>query len=125
MPFGRVIEDWLPIQFGLLRFVTISVSLLLVTALFAVTYKTLFDVQLRWREVLPGSAIAAIFLAIGNYLIEIFVSIINIGSVYGAAGSLLIFLIWIYYSAQIFLFGAEFIKVQKRKKEIARSQEKI
>jgi membrane protein len=125
LPFGRMIEDLLPIQFGLLRLVTLSISLLLVTVLFAVIYKTLFDVQLCWREVLPGSAIAAIFLAIGNYLIEIFVGIINIGSVYGAAGSLLIFLIWIYYSAQIFLFGAEFIKVQKRKKEISKSQEKI
>ncbi len=122
LPFGKIVEVLLPIQFGLLRLVTLSISLLLVTALFAVTYKTLFDVQLGWREILPGSTIAAIFLAIGNYLIEIYVSIINMDSVYGAAGSLLIFLIWVYFSAQIFLFGAEFIKVQKRKKEISRSQ---
>jgi len=125
LPFGKMVENFLPIQFGLLRLVTLSISLLLVTALFGVTYKTLFDVQLSWKEVLPGSAIAAAFLAIGNYLIEIYVSFINIDSFYGAAGSLLIFLIWIYYAAQMFLFGAEFIKVQKRKKEISRSQEKI
>lgn len=126
LPFGRIIEDLLPIQFGLLRLVTISISLLIVTMLFAVVYKTLFDnVQLGWRDILPGSAIAALFLAIGNFFIEIFVSIVNIGSFYGAAGSLLIFLFWIYYSAQIFLFGAEFIKVSKRKKEISKSHEKI
>ncbi|HSD56980.1 MAG TPA: YihY/virulence factor BrkB family protein [Methanotrichaceae archaeon] len=125
LPIGRMIEHLLPIQFGLLRLVTLTISLLVVTILFAVVYKTLFEVQLGWRDILPGSAIAALFLAIGNFFIEIFVSIVNIGSFYGAAGSLLIFLFWIYYSAQIFLFGAEFIKVSKRKKEISKSQEKI
>lgn len=124
LPFGGMIEDLLPFRFGLLRLVTLSISLLLVTVLFAVTYKTLFDVKLSWRDVLSGSAIAAIFLAIGNFFIEIYVSIVNIGSAYGAAGSLLVFLFWTYYCAQIFLFGAEFIKVSKRKKEISKSQAK-
>lgn len=123
LPFGSMIEDLLPFQFGLLRLVTLSISMLLVTVLFAVTYKTLFDVDLGWREILPGSAIAAIFLAIGNFIIEIYVSFVNIGSAYGAAGSLLVFLFWIYYCAQIYIFGAEFIKVSKRKKEISKSQE--
>jgi membrane protein len=122
MPFGRMIEDLLPIQFGLLRLITLTISLLIVTILFSVTYKTLFDVQLGWRDVISGSAMAALFLAIGNFIIEIFVSIVNVGSFYGAAGSLLIFLFWIYYSAQIFLFGAEFIKVSKRMKEVFESQ---
>lgn len=122
MPFGKIIEDLLPIQFGLLRLVTLTISLLIVTILFTVVYKTLFDVKLGWMDVISGSAMAALFLAIGNFLIEVFVSIVNIGSFYGAAGSLLIFLFWIYYSAQIFLFGAEFIKVSKRKKELSESQ---
>lgn len=122
LPLGSMVEDLLPFRVGVLRLVTLSISLLLVTVLFAVTYKTLFDVDLFWRDVLPGSAIAAIFLAIGNFIIEIYVSIVNIGSAYGAAGSLLVFLFWIYYCAQIFLFGAEFIKVSKRKKEISRAQ---
>lgn len=122
MPFGKIIEDLLPIHFGLLRLITLTISLLIVTILFAVVYKTLFDVQLDWSDVISGSAMAAVFLAIGNFLIEIFVSIVNIGSLYGAAGSLLIFLFWVYYSAQIFLFGAEFIKVSKRKKEVLESQ---
>jgi membrane protein len=64
--------------------------------------------------VLPGSALAALLFAAGNFCIEAYVSIVNLGSAYGAAGSLVIFLFWIYYSAQIFLFGAEVIKVQKR-----------
>ncbi len=123
LPFGRVVEDLLPFRFGLLRLVTLTISLLLVTVLFSVTYKTLFDVRLSWRDVMPGSAIAAIFLAIGNFFIEIYVSIVDIGSAYGAAGSLLVFLFWTYYCAQIFLFGAEFIKVSKRMKEMSKSHE--
>ena len=70
--------------------------------------------RLQWREVLPGSALAALLFVLGNFFIEAYVKFANIGSAYGAAGSLVVFLFWIYYSAQIFLFGAEWIKVQKR-----------
>ena len=86
---------------------------LFVTLLFAVTYKTLSEVGLSWRDVLPGSAVTAILFTIGNYVIEVYVSLSDIGSAYGAAGSVVVLLFWIYYSAQIFLFGAEFIKVTK------------
>ncbi|MCX6678664.1 MAG: YihY/virulence factor BrkB family protein [Methanothrix sp.] len=113
LPAGKQIEEFLPIHLGLLRFLTFLVSLSFVTLLFAATYKTLIDVKLQWREVLPGSALAALLFAAGNFCIEVYVSIVNVGSAYGAAGSLVIFLFWIYYSAQIFLFGAEVIKVQK------------
>ena len=58
--------------------------------------------------------VTAVLFAIGNYVIEVYVSISDIGSAYGAAGSVVVLLFWIYYSAQIFLFGAEFIKVSKR-----------
>jgi membrane protein len=127
LPLGRIMAEellpfHLPVQFGLLWLVTLAISLLIVTMLFAVVYKTLFDIHLSWRDVLTGSAIASIFFAIGNFVIEVFVSYVDIGSFYGAAGSLLVFLFWIYYSAQIFLFGAEFIKVSKRKKEVLESQ---
>jgi len=114
LPAGKQIEESLPIQLGLLRFITFLVSLTLVTLLFAATYKTLIEVKLHWREILPGSALAALLFAAGNFCIEAYVSIVNVGSAYGAAGSLVIFLFWIYYSAQIFLFGVEVIKVQKR-----------
>jgi membrane protein len=114
LPAGKQIEESLPIHLGLLRFITFLVSLTLVTLLFAATYKTLIEVKLHWREILPGSALAALLFAAGNFCIEAYVSIVNVGSAYGAAGSLVIFLFWIYYSAQIFLFGVEVIKVQKR-----------
>jgi membrane protein len=114
IPAGKQIEDSLPIHLGLLRLITFLVSISFVTLLFAVVYKTLVEVKLKWNEVLPGSALAAVLFAFGNYCIEAYVGFVNIGSAYGAAGSLVVFLFWIYYSAQIFLFGAEVIKVQKR-----------
>ena len=57
--------------------------------------------------------VTAILFAIGNYVIEVYVSLSDIGSAYGTASSVVVLLFWIYYSAQIFLFGAEFIKVTK------------
>ena len=114
LPFSRYIEDILPVHLELLRLVTFFTSIFFVTLLFAVTYKTLSEVGLSWRDVLPGSMVTAILFAIGNYVIEVYVSISDIGSAYGAAGSVVVLLFWIYYSAQIFLFGAEFIKVSKR-----------
>jgi uncharacterized BrkB/YihY/UPF0761 family membrane protein len=63
-------------------------------------------VKLQWREVLPGSALAALLFAAGTFCIEAYVSLVNLGSAYGAAGSLVVFLFW-----------AEVIKVQKKAKE--------
>ncbi len=117
LPAGKQIEVFLPIHLGWLRILTFLVSFSLVAMLFAATYKTLIEVKLQWREVLSGSVLAALLFAAGNFCIEAYVSIVNVGSAYGAAGSLVIFLFWIYYSAQIFLFGAEVIKVQKEAKE--------
>ena len=114
LPIGKQIEESLPVHLGLLRLITLLGSISFVTLLFAVVYKTLVEVKLKWRDVLPGSALAAVLFAFGNYCIEAYVGFVNIGSAYGAAGSLVVFLFWIYYSAQIFLFGAELIKVQKR-----------
>jgi membrane protein len=126
LPFSTYIEDLLPLHLELLRLATFLTSFLFVTLLFAVTYKTLSEVRLSWSDVLPGSALAAIFFAIGNYVIEVYVSISDIGSAYGAAGSVVVFLFWIYYSAQIFLFGAEFIKVNKRARiGLAASRRKV
>lgn len=114
LPVGRQIEDLLPIHLGLLRMLTFSISFVFVTVLFAITYKTLAGVELDWRDVIPGSALASLLFAVGNFIIETYIGIVNLGSAYGAAGSLVVLLFWIYYSAQIFLFGAEFVKVQKR-----------
>jgi membrane protein len=77
----------------------------------AVLYKYLPDANIRWRDVLLGAAVTALLLAIGQFAISIYLGRSSVGSAYGAAGSLVVLLVWVYYSAQVFFFGAEFTKV--------------
>jgi len=111
---GRQIEALLPIHLDLLRALTFLVSFSFVTILFAATYIALIEVKLGWHEVLAGSALASLLFAEGNFCIEAYLGWVDIGSAYGAAGSLVVFVFWVYYSAQIYLFGAEVIKVMRR-----------
>jgi membrane protein len=87
------------------------VSFVLVTALFATIYKILPAVRIAWRDVIVGAAVTALLFAIGKFLIGLYLGRSAIASSYGAAGSLILILLWVYYSAQIFLLGAEFTKV--------------
>ncbi len=86
----------------------------LITVLIAAIYKILPDVIIAWRDVWVGALFSALLVMIGQLIVGIYISNSNIGSVYGAAGSLTIVLVWIYYSAQTFLFGAEFTEVWAR-----------
>jgi membrane protein len=110
---GRQIEALLPIHLGLLRALTFLVSFSFVTILFAATYIALIEAKLGWQDVLAGSALASLLFSAGNFCIEAYLGWVDIGSAYGAAGSLVVFVFWVYYSAQIYLFGAEVIKVKK------------
>jgi membrane protein len=86
------------------------VSLLLLAIIFAAIYKILPDTRLRWRDVVVGALVTALLITIGKMAIGIYIGTSGIASSYGAAGSVLAALLWIYYSAQIFLFGAEFTR---------------
>ncbi len=83
------------------------VSLLVIVALFAALFRFLPDVELSWRRVLPGALATAALFALGKVLIGLYLGRSSLGSAYGAAGSLLVLLVWIYYSSQIVFFGAE------------------
>jgi membrane protein len=87
------------------------VTLGLMTLLFALLYKVLPDVNLRWRDVTVGAAVTAVLFAAGNYLIGLYLGTSGTTSAYGAAGSLVLLLLWVYYSSQVFLLGAEFTRV--------------
>ncbi len=87
------------------------VSYLLIAVLFAAIYKVLPDTRLAWRDVVVGALLTALLFNIGKALIALYLARSAIASSYGAAGALIILLLWIYYSAQIFLFGAELTKV--------------
>jgi membrane protein len=81
-----------------------------VTALFAVIFKVLPDAKIKWKDVMAGSIVTAILFMLGKFAISFYISKSNVGSTYGTAGSLVILLIWVYYSSIILYFGAEFTK---------------
>ena len=85
-----------------------ALSFALVTAVFALIYKTMPRVRIAWRDVWVGAAVTAVLFVAGKFLIGLYVGRSGITSAFGAAASLIVVLLWVYYSAQIFLFGAEF-----------------
>jgi membrane protein len=85
------------------------ISFGIMTLLFALIFKVLPDVQLAWKDVWIGGLITAILFTIGQFALSFYLG--NQGSAYGVAGSLVVFLLWVYYSAQILFFGAEFTQV--------------
>jgi membrane protein len=91
-----------------LQVVDIVASLLLISLLFAAIYKVLPDTPIGWRDVAVGAIVTGVLFDGGKYLIALYIGHSNIASSYGTAGALVVLLVWIYYSAQIFLFGAEF-----------------
>jgi membrane protein len=91
------------------------VSILLLTVLFALIYKVLPDVQIGWRDVWIGATVTAVLFAIGKSLIGLYLGTSSVASSFGAAGALILILVWVYYSTTIFLLGAEFTKVYARK----------
>jgi membrane protein len=102
--------------FGKILAYTVDIlgSLVIYTALFAAVYKFVPDVKITWREVWVGAALTAVLFLVGKYALSIYLTKGSATSVFGAAGSLAALLIWVYYSAQIFLFGAEFTQVYAR-----------
>ena len=89
----------------------LAVSLAVFTVLFAAIYKVLPDAKIAWGDVWVGAAVTALLFTLGKYLIGLYLGTSSVGSAYGAAGSLAVFLVWVYYSAQVLFFGAEFTQV--------------
>jgi len=94
-----------------LQFANILLSFAIVTGLFAAVYKILPDRDLGWRDVIVGAVATALLFTIGKTLIGLYIGSSAVASSYGAAGALVIVLLWIYYSSVIFLLGSEFTKV--------------
>jgi membrane protein len=94
----------------LLLVLNLFLSLFVTTVLFALIFKVLPDVELAWRDVWAGSVVTAALFAVGKLLIGLYIGKSGVASVYGAAASIVIILLWVYYSAQIVLFGAELTK---------------
>jgi membrane protein len=86
------------------------ISFVLTFGLFALVFKTLPDVLIEWKHIWVGAFVTAVLFVLGKFTLEFYLSHNDIGSVYGAAGSLIVILVWVYYSSQILFFGAEFTK---------------
>jgi membrane protein len=111
---GKYLSGFVPAYLPLLSLLNWLLSFGVTTALFAAIYKILPDAKVRWKNVWLGAAMAALLFSIGRYLIGLYLGRSALGSAYGAAGSFVIILLWIYYSAQILFFGAEFTQVSAR-----------
>lgn len=111
-------SDWIarraPAGATLLTLANYALSLLVIMLLFAAVYRILPDAKLGWRDVLTGAAITALLFTLGKELIGLYLGRSAAASTYGAAGSIVLLLAWVYYSAQISLFGAEYSRVYLR-----------
>jgi membrane protein len=105
------VSEWLPGGAAAGHLVELSLSFIVVTLLFAMIFKFLPDVKIGWNDVWIGAAGTALLFVIGKFLIGWYLGNASISSSYGAAGPVIVMIIWIYYSAQILFLGAEFTQV--------------
>ncbi len=102
--WGGWFGHWLPLA----EWLNQAISFALVMAMFAMIYKLMPRARVAWADVWLGSAVTALLFTAGKFLIGLYLGRSGLGSVFGAAGSLVVMMAWVYYSAQVFLLGAEF-----------------
>src|SRR5690606_29734398 len=105
------IGNAVPLSEILLQLVNLIISVGVITILFALMFKILPDAEIAWRDVWLGAFVTALLFSLGKLLIGLYLGNSAVASAFGAAGSLVLLLLWIYYSAQILFFGAEFTQV--------------
>lgn len=111
---GDLIGPWLALSPGHLAVVSQVLSFALATALFAAMFKLLPDVRVAWGDVWLGALVTTVLFGIGRVAIAAYIEYAGVATAYGAAGSLVAFMVWVFWSAQILLLGAEFTQVYSR-----------
>jgi len=109
--FGKWFGGLLTLPEAVLQLMNFAFSFLVVTGLFALIFKVLPDAKVAWRDVWIGAALTSALFTIGKFALGVYLGKSNVASAYGATGSLVLVLLWVYYSAQILLYGAEFTQV--------------
>ncbi len=117
-----VIAGWMPGWDKLLWVLNTLVSLAVITALFALLFKYLPDTRIAWKDVWMGAAVTSLLFTAGKTLIGLYLGKSSVASVYGAAGSLVVVIVWVYYAAQIFFFGAELTQAWAQRHGSRRAQ---
>jgi membrane protein len=108
---GKFLAEHSPFASVFMQSLNFGISFALTTALFAIVFKVLPDAYVRWRDVWAGAFLTALLFSLGRFAFGLYLARSSVTSVYGAAGSIVVVLLWIYYSAQILFLGAEFTQV--------------
>lgn len=116
---GNALADTLPGGAVLWQGINFALSLGAITALFALIFKVIPDARIQWRDVWLGAAVTAVLFTIGKQLLALYLGTAAVGSSYGAAGSIVALVVWVYYATQILFLGAEFTQVQARRRGAA------
>jgi membrane protein len=119
---GRFFGEILPMPEPLMQTINFAVSFAGISALFALIFKYVPDARIKWRDVWEGAIATALLFTIGKSLIGLYLGKAAVGSAYGAAGSLIVVIVWVYYSAMIFFFGAEFAHVRATDRQDAHAR---
>jgi membrane protein len=109
--FSNSLQAYFPkVTVVIFYIINLLITLAITTLIFGAIFKVLPDAKIKWKDVLVGSVVTAILFMLGKFGISFYIGKSQVGSTYGAAGSLVILLLWVYYSAIILYFGAEFTK---------------
>ena len=100
----------------------VCATLGMTTVLFGMIFKILPDAPIEWRDVWAGAAVTAVLFTVGKHLLSLYIGGKHATTVYGAAGALVIVLLWVYYSAQILLFGAEITKAHAERRKLRQAK---
>ncbi len=111
---GHFFTGWIGDYVVLGSLLNFLLSFAVITVLFAAIYKFLPDAEMPWKNLWVGAAVTALLFNIGKFLLGLYLGNSSVGSTYGAAGSLVVLLVWVFYSAQILLIGAEFTQVYSK-----------
>lgn len=114
--FATFIQGMFPNLTLLLRVVNFAFSISIISALFALMFRYLPDITFKWREIIVGALLTAVLFTMGKYLIGLYLRHAGVATPYGAAGSVVAFVVWTYYSGLIFFYGAEFTQVLAHKR---------
>ncbi len=115
---GKFAGGLLPLPEFVLTALNLLISFLGIAGLFAVIFRFVPETRTPWRDVLYGGLATAFFFTLGKSLIGLYLGKAGVGSAYGAAGSLIVVIVWVYYSAQIFFFGAEFTHMLSKRHDV-------
>ena len=108
---GAFSANAFPLSQGILHAANTLLSFIVITGLFAAIYRIMPDARIEWRDVALGAAVTSLLFTVGKLLIGLYLGKASFASTYGAAASIVLLIVWVYYSGQIFFLGAEFTKV--------------